>query len=277
MAKIGNKHRFQIVKEADFGVYLDARNLGEILMPGKWVPEGLEPGDYVDAFIYVDNQNRLIATTQEPKAEVGQFAFLKCTAVNDMGAFLDWGLEKDLMVPYREQKIRMVEGRWYLVYISMDDETDRIIASSKLGRYLSDEKPEYDEGEEVQCRLSHLTELGYKVIVNGAHWGLLYKNEVLGDVRIGDTVIAYVKEVKFPDKIDLTMFRPGYDKIDGISEFILIALNEAGGHLDVSDKSSPDEIQNQFGVSKKAFKMAVGKLYRERKIKLVDGGMQVVD
>jgi predicted RNA-binding protein (virulence factor B family) len=277
MVEIGKINTLDINRETENGVYLDGQELGEILMPQKFVtPEDKEAG-YATVFIYTDSEDRLVATTETPIAMAGEFALLKVVATTKFGAFLDWGLPKDLLVPFGEQKADMEEGRSYLVYIYLDLQTNRIVASAKLDKYLDNTPPEYEMGEEVDLIITDETDLGYKAVVNLEHWGMLYKNQVYKPLSKGDRLKGYVNKVRDDEKIDLLLEKPGYEKVDAISEKILNELKENRGFMAVSDKSSPEMIKAMFGISKKNFKKAIGGLYRKRLISFESDGIRLVE
>jgi predicted RNA-binding protein (virulence factor B family) len=265
---IGKYSTLRVVKEVDFGVYLDGGDLGEILLPIRYLPPGLKADDEIEVFIYLDSEDRVIATTEEPYATVGEFAYLEVVSVNKTGAFLDWGLMKDLLVPYREQAERMKEGKKYVVYVYLDDESRRIVATSKLNTALDNLLPEYEEGEEVDLMIIDKTDLGYKVAVNNLHSGMLYHNELFRPIKIGDRCKGFIKKVREDEKLDITLEKPGYEKIEGLAGEILQKLKEKGGQLPVSDKSPAEVIYKLFGTSKKNFKKATGTLYKQRLIEI---------
>ena len=273
---IGKYNTFRVIKEVDFGVYLDGGELGEILLPIRYVPPGLKPDDELEVFIYLDSEDRVIATTEEPYAIVGEFAYLEAVSVNKTGAFLDWGLMKDLMVPYREQAERMKEGQKYLVYVYLDDESKRIVATSKLNSALDNLMPEYEDGQEVELIVIGQTDLGYKVAVNNLHSGMLYHNELFKPIKIGDKCQGYIKKVREDDKLDISLEKPGYDKIDGLAGEILEKLKAKGGEMNVSDKSPADLIYKVFGTSKKNFKKAIGTLYKQRIIEISKKNIKLI-
>jgi predicted RNA-binding protein (virulence factor B family) len=266
MAKIGDYNELEVLREVSIGLFLDGEELGDILIPGRYVPEGVQSGDRLRVFIYNDSEDRLIATTEKPRACVGEFAFMRVISVNAMGAFLDWGLSKDLLVPFREQKERMDVGSSYIVYLYLDDVSQRIVASSRMRRFLDQEPPTYQEGEEVPIIITHRTPLGYNAIIKNAHQGILYTNEVFQPLEQGQKTKAYVKKIREDNKIDLSLQPQGFGKVDSLTGKIMLALRTSGGKLSLSDKSPPEEIYAKFGCSKKAFKMAIGTLYKERKI-----------
>ncbi|MDH3972923.1 MAG: S1-like domain-containing RNA-binding protein [Deltaproteobacteria bacterium] len=274
--QVGKTNRLMIIREVDFGVYLDGEDLGEILMPKKYVPEDYRLGDVVEVFVYLDSEDRLVATTEKPYAQVEQYACLKVVSVTNFGAFLDWGLKKDLLVPFNEQKHRMEEGREYIVYIYSDEETGRIAGTSKLDRCLDLYKGDYQDGDEVELFICEETDLGFKTIINDAHRGLLYKSDLYQSVNKGERAKGFIKQVREDGKIDVTLNKPGYEAIDEVSEQILETLKASGGFIAVTDKSSPDEIKELFGVSKKRYKKAVGALYKKRLVSLEEGGVRVI-
>ncbi len=277
MLQIGSYNTLRVVKEVDFGIYLDGgEEFGEILMPTRYVPEGTEVDSEIEVFIYNDSEDRLIATTEHPYAEVGEFKFLKVKAVNQTGAFLDWGLMKDLLVPFREQRSKMIEGGTYLVYVYLDDESNRIAASAKLNKYLDNVMPAYDEGDEVSLLIAEKTDLGYKAIIKNTHWGMIYENEVFTPLEIGAYVKGYVKKIREDDRIDVTLQKEGYEQVDAISKGILEKLTEAGGFLAVSDKSAAEMVYHMFGISKKNFKKAIGSLYKKKIITIDKEGIRLV-
>ena len=262
----GRYNTLKVVKYVDFGVYLDGAEMGEILLPARYVPEVCEVGEDLEVFIYLDSEDRIIATTEKPFAQVGEFAMLRVNAVNNVGAFLDWGLMKDLLVPFREQKMNMVAGRSYLVYVYVDPDSQRIAASAKLEKFLDNVVPEYKVGEEVSLIVESESELGYNAIINHLHRGILYHDELPGPLNKGQKLKAYIKKVRDDKKIDLSLYRPGYEQVDGISQDILNKLHEAGGFLPFTDKSDAALIFERFAISKKIFKKAIGALYRQRRI-----------
>jgi predicted RNA-binding protein (virulence factor B family) len=274
--EIGKMNKLRVVKEVDFGVYLDGGGFGEILMPKRYVPGGTKPDDIVDVFIYFDSEDRIIATTEKPYAMVGEFACLRAVSVNRVGAFLDWGLMKDLLVPFNEQNKKMEEGNSYVVYIYLDDETNRIAATAKIEEFLDSEPHEYKEGDEVDLMIYSKSDLGYKAIINNYHSGIIYSNEVFRNIKIGERTKGYIKKPRPDGKIDLMLEKPGYKKVDDISTRILDRLKEHNGFIALGDKSPAEDIYNMFGVSKKAYKMAVGGLYKARLITIESDGIKLV-
>ena len=277
MADIGKYNTLKIVKFTDFGVYLDGSELGEILLPRRYVRGDLRPGDRVDIFLYLDSEDRLVATTEKPLAVVGEFAYLKVKAVNEVGAFLDWGLPKDLLVPFREQRMPMAEGRSYFVFLYLDGATRRIVASARLNKFIDPAPPAYAEEQTVSLLIVKRTELGFSAIIDNAHWGVLYENEIFQELHIGQRLPGYIKKIREDGKIDLRLQKSGYHKVTDLTEAVLNALRGNGGFLEITDHSSPEKIRALFGTSKKAFKMAVGALYKKRLIALEDKGLRLIE
>ena len=276
MLNIGNYNTLRIIKILSFGAYLDGGEGKEILLPTRYVPDGAQVGDDVEVFIYHDNEGRLIATTLHPKAVVGEFAFMQVKSVNTTGAFLDWGLMKDLLVPYKEQKLTMREGKWYLVYVRLDHVTGRIMASARIEKFLNNIPPKYKFNQEVDLLVADDTEIGYKVIVNNLHWGMVYHNQVFQRLEKGEHLKGYVKEIREDDKLDISLAPLGYQKVDGVAQTILQALQVQNGFLPVHDKSDPEVIYSLFRCSKKAFKQAIGALYRQHRIALEPDGIRLI-
>ena len=277
MVEIGKYNTLKIVKDLDFGVYLDGGDDLEILLPARYVPRNVKPGDEVEVFIYHDNEGRIIATTAKPLAIVGEFQWMECKSVNDMGAFLEWGLMKDLLVPFREQKMPMREGKWYLVYVHLDHVTKRIVASARVDKFLDNVPPVYEFNQEVNLLVADETEIGYKVIINNLHWGLVYHNEIYRRLERGEHLKGYIKEVREDEKIDVSLTRLGYEKVEGIAGIILDALKVQKGFLPVHDKSPADEIYSLFGCSKKSFKQAIGALYKKKLISIEPTGIRFIE
>lgn len=270
MIKLGKFNTMRVVRLVDFGAYLgdpDDEKSVEILLPARYMPEDLRPGDTIDVFVYRDNENRPIATTDEPYATVGEFAYMQVNQVNDIGAFLDWGLVKELLVPFSEQKAKMRPGGIYLVYVYLDDATQRIVASAKIEKFLGNVFPEYKIGQRVRALVYQHTDIGYKAIVDNLHQGLLYENELFRPVELEETVEAYVKRVRPDGKIDLTLSSSTRDRVDEISDRIIEYLRKPDASA-VSDHLSPEEIRKLFGCSKKDFKKAVGMLYRSHAVSI---------
>lgn len=276
MAEIGKFNTLEILRETDNGVYLDGGEHGEILMPRKYVEEEMKEQGTAEVFVYTDSEDRLVATTEKPLATVGEFARLTVKATAKFGAFLDWGLAKDLLVPFSEQRSKMQEGNSYWVYVYLDLLTNRVVASAKLHKFLDNTPPEYTKGQEVSLIILEETDLGYKAIINQEHTGMLYKNQVFRQLEIGSQTKGYIAKIRNDEKIDLMLEEPGYEKVDSISEKILTALEASGGFMAVSDKSSPEMIKAMFGISKKNFKKAIGGLYKKRLITFVSDGIKML-
>ncbi len=273
--KLGRYNQLTVVKEVDFGVYLDGDEDGEILLPKRYVPEGCVEGDMLNVFIYLDNEERLVATTLEPYAQVGDFAYLEVAWVNQYGAFLNWGLMKDLFVPFREQKMKMQKGRRYVVYVELDEESYRIMATAKIEKHLSEDIPDYQCGEEVEVMVWCRTDLGYKVIVDNAYSGMIYHNEIFQPIEIGMKLSAYIKQVRPDGKIDLELQKAGAHKVGDFSGRLLQFIKDHDGYTSINDNTEAEIIYDIFGVSKKTFKKAVGELYRKRLIVLEDSGIRL--
>lgn len=275
MAEIGKYNNLEIIRETENGVYLDGGEHGEILMPRKYVDDEVKEQGTANVFVYTDSEDRLVATTETPLATVGQFAYLKVNATARFGAFLDWGLAKDLLVPFSEQRIKMQEGNSYWVYVYLDLLTNRVVASAKLNKFLDNTPPEYTKGQEVNLIIIEETDLGYKAVINSEHTGVLYKNQVFRKLKIGSETKGYIAKIRTDEKIDLLLEEPGYEKVDEISKKILAELEANNGFMAVSDKSSPEMIKAMFGISKKNFKKAIGALYKKRYITFVSDGIKL--
>ena len=264
MVVIGKLNHLNVVKKVDFGVYLDGEELGEILLPERYVPQGCTVGQGLDVFIYLDSEDLLIATTQTPKAMVGECAYLKVVEVNQVGAFLDWGLPKDLLVPYGEQQKPMEVGQSYVVMLYVDEASERIAASSRLNKFIVDTSPYFKPQQAVELLICERTDLGYKAIVNQGVIGLLFNSDVIKPVRYGDTLQGYIKQVREDNKLDLCLQLVTREALDALSEKILAFIEAEGGQTTLTDKSAPEDIAKQFGVSKSSYKKALGKLYQKR-------------
>lgn len=273
--KLGKYNQLEVVKEVDFGVYLSGDEDGEILLPKRYVPEGTKPGDVLNVFIYLDMEERLVATTLQPYVQVGEFACLEVAWVNQFGAFLNWGLMKDLFVPFREQKMKMQKGKRYVVYVHLDEESYRIVASAKVEHFLSTEKPDYQPGQEVEVLVWQRTELGYKVIVENKFSGMLYHNEIFQPLEVGMRLTAFIKQVRPDGKIDLVLQKAGARKVDDFSEVLWQYIKDNDGFTPLNDKTDAEVIYHTFGVSKKTFKKAVGDLYKKRRIVLEEDGIHL--
>lgn len=270
MIKIGKNNILKVVKRVDFGLYLDGGEFGEILMPQKYVAEGTEIGDEVEVFIYCDSEDRLVATTERPFVYVGEFGLLKAVSVSGIGAFMEWGVMKDLLVPFREQAERIEEGKSYIVYAYLDNTTKRIVGSTKLNKFLGNRIPRYAAGEQVDVLVVKRTDLGYKVIVDNLFWGMIYFNDLFDPVSVGDRLPAYVKLVREDGKIDVTLREYGGERVFQLAYRIVGYLRDNGGRMTICDTSSPEEIKAVFQCSKKDFKKALGYLYKKGQVRVSD-------
>ena len=277
MIQLGKRNDMKVLRMVDFGAYLDAGDIGEILLPNRYVPEGCKVGDEVNVFVYLDSEERLVATTQKSLVEVNHFACLEVKLVNEHGAFLDWGLMKDLFCPFKEQKQKMQVGYKYVVYAYIDAVTYRIVASAKLEKFISNERPPYSKGDEVDIIVCQKTDLGFKVIVDDKFYGMLFDKDVFKPLRKGDRMKAYIKQIRPDDKIDVVLQNEsGRELVEGFAERLLQELFASeGGCLPYHDKTDADEIYRAFGVSKKTFKRAVGDLYKRNLITLSDSGIEL--
>ena len=277
MIEIGRYNKLRILSQNTIGLLLGDKSGESVLLPKKYCPESYELDDEIKIFVYLDNKGNKIATNVIPKILFNEFALLKVTAVTDVGVFMDWGMEKELFVPFREQTQKMEEGRWYIVYLDLDKKTDRLYASSRIERHLQNEVLTVVGNEKVHLLVLHKTDLGFSVIINNAHKGLVFKNEIFKKLNIGDKLNGFVKKINEDNKIDISIQPIGYTNfIDKNTELVYKALLKNNGFLAVTDKSSPDEISRQFGMSKKAFKKSLGALYKQRKIKLLPDGIELI-
>ena len=300
---LGQKNLLKAAWKVDFGMYLEGDEEGKILLPNRYVPEGLEVGDEVEVFVYLDNEERRVATTLEPKAMVGDFAYLEVAWVNEFGAFLNWGLMKDLFCPFREQKKRMEEGRSYIVHVHLDEESYRIMASAKVEKWLENDKlvkeksdtsvsikktketdlsdlsEDYHRlhvGDKVSALIWQKTDLGFKAIIDNKYGALLYDSQVFKDIHTGDRVDAYITKIRPDGKIDIALQQSGRQHTEDFAEQLLRYLQYRGGRCRLGDKSSAEDIKEQFGVSKKTYKRAIGDLYKRRLITISDDGIELV-
>ncbi|HKM92752.1 MAG TPA: S1-like domain-containing RNA-binding protein [Prolixibacteraceae bacterium] len=266
MVRIGKKCTLEVVKFTEQGAYLDGGPYGEILLPRRYVATDLKEEDEVEVFVSFDSEDRILATTDFPKVMVDEFGLLEAIDVNSFGAFLDWGLPKDLFVPFAEQAEKMVKGQKYVVRVYVDPKSGRILASSKYNKFISKSDFENVVGDEVDLLIAASTDLGYKAIINFNYLGVLFHNEMFKPVKIGDIVKGYVKNIRPDGKIDLSLEKQGYQRIDPVSDLILDFLKKNEGILHLSDKSDPEQIKAQLGMSKKSFKQAIGALYKKKLI-----------
>ncbi|WP_299896168.1 S1-like domain-containing RNA-binding protein [uncultured Aquimarina sp.] len=277
MLKLGEYNTLEFVRERDQGVYLSDDEGNEVLLPNKYVPNQFMIRDEIKVFVYLDHEERIVATTLEPFATVNSFAYLKCTTVSEIGAFMDWGLEKELFVPFREQASKMRVGSWYLVYVYLDKETNRLVGSSKTNRFLDNSLVLLSSYDEVDLIASHPSPHGWNMIVNQKYLGLVYQDEIFQKLTTGDRLKGFVKKVRPDGKIDLTLQRHGYRSIEPNAEQILKELKLQGGFIDLNDKSDPDDIKEVFQLSKKSFKKAIGSLYKAKKIIIEKEGIRLVE
>ena len=274
MIKLGDWNELVVNRFTDHGAYLEGGEVGEILMPNAYVERGVRIGDRVTVFVYLDQEERLVATTETPLARVGQFACLTVSWVNEFGAFLDWGLMKDLFVPFREQRRKMEVGRYYIVYIYIDEASHRIVGTAKVDRYLQPAPAgAYRKGEQVALLVQGRTDLGYKVIVDHKYSGLVYHDQAYAELHTGDELTGFVSQVRRDGKVDVSLQSLGVSRFRDFADQLLDELEQAGGTLPYCDASSAEDIAERFGVSKKTFKRAVGTLYKASRIHMTDGGI----
>lgn len=276
MIKLGEYNRLKILRETDPGLYLGDDEDNDILLPHKYKPENFQIGDELDVFVYLDNEERLISTTLIPYLTLNTFGYLHCSDVSDYGAFMDWGLEKQLFVPFKEQARPMKIGSWYIVYLYIDEITNRLVGSSKTNRFVDNDNLTVEKFDEVDVLVTHLTEKGANVIVNGKHKGLIYIDDIFEDIRSGDRLKAFIKKVRDDNKLDIVLQSPGFRSIEPNANYILDELKAAGGFLPIHDKSDADIIKNELGMSKKSFKKAIGALYKEKQIAIKEDGIELL-
>ena len=276
MIKIGQFNQLMVIKEVPFGLYLDGGTWGEILLPNKVVPQGTKIKDLLEVFIYFDSDDKIIATTLHPRVTIGRCAFLKVIDVNRVGAFLDWGLDKDLLVPKPEQQRPMELEKSYIIYVKQDNQ-ERIIASSKLDYFLDKSPAHFKQGDEVRLLIAETTALGNKVIINDSHWGLIHASDIFQRLSYGKTMQGYIKAVRDDGKIDVVLRKMGQDRIHELATRILAELHEKGGFLPLHDKSLSLDIKRAFSESKKSFKSAIGQLYKQGEIIIESNGIRLRD
>lgn len=275
MINIGKINKLNVVKQQGADVYLDDRTSGKVRLADRRLPASCEIGDSLEVFVYVDSEGHLAATTKKPLAQVGDIAWLKVVSLNYVGAFLDWGLPKDLLVPFSEQYHEMEVGRSYLVRVFLDEQ-NRIAATTKIDKTLSDESVDFEVGQKVSLMIAGTSDLGIKAIINNSHWGMLYQNELYQPVRKGQKLDGYIKQIREDQKIDLSLQQPGYGKVVSLTDSIIAKLKANNGELMLSDKSPPEAIYAAFGVSKKVFKQAIGALYKQQLITMDKNGIKLV-
>lgn len=277
MIEIGKYNDLEILRTTSVGLYLGNADGDDVLLPNRYCPGNYTIGDTLRVFVYPDNEGRKVATTLVPKVLVNEFAFLQVSAVEQVGAFLDWGLDKDLLVPFREQRQRMEKGRWYVVFMTVDEKTDRLFATNKIEQRLDNEHMEVREGDKVDLLIMQKTDLGFSAIINNRHKGLIYDSDIFQDINVGQQLTGYIKHIREDHKIDLSLQPIGYhESADTHTDLILRRLMENGGALPFNDKSPPDLIYSELGISKKAFKRAIGTMYKARTIAITGDGITLV-
>ncbi|MCF8360172.1 MAG: GntR family transcriptional regulator [Prolixibacteraceae bacterium] len=274
MVKIGKVSSLEIVKFTDQGAYLDGGPYGEILLPNRYLEEEFEMGDDVDVFVHFDSDDRIVATTDFPYAMVGEFAFLEVVDVTRVGAFVDWGLPKNLLVPFGEQLVKMEKGKSYVVHIYVDTKSGRIAASSKINKFMNNEPVAYEPGDEVDLLIAQESELGFVAIINKSHQGILYRNEIFKPLQAGQKCKGFIKKVRSDGKIDLVLEKFGYRKVEPVVADLIEKIKSNGGMLHLSDRSDPVLIKKELGISKKTFKKAIGALYKNKQIEINDGSIR---
>lgn len=277
MVEVGKMNKLKVSRHSDFGLILDGLQLGEILVPKRYVKAEWKIGDKVEVFVYLDSEDRLTAVTTKPKGQVGDFVLLRCKDNTPIGAFMDWGLPKDLFVPFREQRTKMRKGESYLVYLYYDQASGRIVGSSKLDKYLKDSKRFYKIGEEVDLIAWQKSDLGYKFIINNERWGMVFHNDVHRALERGQKLKGFIKNVRPDGRIDLALQKPGYGKVTDLTGTILNHLRANGGFMPITAKTPPEQINALFGVSKKTYKKTIGALYKKRLITVEDDGVRLAN
>lgn len=275
--KLGEINTLEILRETDHGIYLIDESDNEVLLPNRYVPVEFKIWDKIDVFIYLDNEERLVASTDIPYIKKGEFALLRCNQVTDFGAFLDWGLVKELFCPFKEQAFKMKPGGWYLVHCYLDKKTERLVASSKTNRFLDNKELSIQEFDEVDLIASHPSDIGWNVIVNKKHAGLIFKDNIYKDISVGDKLKGIVKKIRLGNKLDISLEKIGFRNIEPNAQKILKELEDNSGFVSLTDKSHPDDIKNQLEMSKKSFKKAIGNLYKQRLIDIKPEGIFLID
>lgn len=276
MITLGQVNTLEILRETDHGIYLIDQEDNEVLLPNRYVPKEFKIWDKLEVFVYLDNEERPVASTDMPYIMRNDFALLRCNQVTDYGAFLDWGLVKELFCPFKEQAFKMKPGGWYLVYCYLDDKTDRLVASSKTNRFLDNRELTVQQFDEVDLIVSHPSDIGMNVIVNKTHLGLIYKDQIFKDISIGDKLKGIVKKIRPGNKLDIGFGQIGYRNIEPNAERVLHELHDNSGFLNLTDKSSPEAIKDALQMSKKNFKKAIGTLYKQRQIEIKPDGIYLV-
>ncbi|EGU39522.1 hypothetical protein VII00023_10324 [Vibrio ichthyoenteri ATCC 700023] len=276
MINVGQINHLEVVKKAEFGVFLDAGEYGTTMLPNRLAPEGIEVGQFIDAFLYFDSDNHIAATTETPIAQVGQWGLMKIQGVNSTGAFASWGVkDKDLLIPYSEQRGRLTEGQSILVYVYTDKASGRIVGTTKFNKWLDKTPANYESNQQVDLLIAERSELGYKAIVNGEHWGMIFSSDVFGKLFVGKELKGYVKAVRADGKVDLSLQKIGVAKMDDLSTRIIELLEKKQGFLPLNDKSTPEEIFAAFRTSKGTFKKTIGGLYKQGKITIEKEGIRL--
>lgn len=276
MIKIGQINSLEVIKKADFGVFLDGDDYGSVLLPNKHVPEGTELGEHIEVFLYFDSESQLAATIDKPIAQVGEWGLMKIEGINQTGAFVNWGIkEKDLLIPFSEQRARFTAGQNILVYVYTDKASGRIVGTTKFNKWLDKTPANYEVNEEVDLIIAERSQLGYKAIVNGKHWGMIFPSDVFGKLFIGKKLKGYIKQVREDGKIDLSLQKVGVAKMDDLSSKIIDLLEKKGGFLPLNDKSSPEAIFDAFRTSKGTYKKTIGGLYKQGKIVIEKDGIRL--
>ena len=273
MLHVGEYNTLSIIRERDPGLFLADEEGNEVLLPNRYVPDSFKIYDMLEVFVYLDNEERLVATTDRPYVKRNEFALLRCNQVNKFGAFLDFGLVKELFCPFKEQAFKMRTGQWYLIYCYLDEESQRLVASSKTNRFLDNSELSVKKFDEVDIIISHPSEIGMNVIVNEQYLGLIHKSDIYKDISIGDRLKGVVKKVRNDNKLDIVLSQIGYKSIEPNADAVMKLLDDNSGYLDLTDKSSPELIKEQLEMSKKSFKKAIGTLYKQRLIDIKDDGI----
>ena len=276
MINIGEYNTLTILRDTEPGLFLGDNDENEVLLPNRYVPASFEIGDSLEVFVYLDNEERLVAVTDKPYIKRGDFALLRCNAVTKMGAFLDWGMVKELFCPFKEQAFKMKKGGWYLVYCYLDEKTERLVASSKTNRFLDNKELTVEQFEEVDLIVSHPSEIGMNVIVNKKHLGLIYNDNIFQDISVGDRLKGVVKKIRPGNKLDIALGQVGYRNIEPNAELIMKELEDNSGYLNLNDKSNPEDIKRMLQMSKKSFKKAIGSLYKQKLIKIEPDGIYLL-
>ncbi|EKO3820751.1 GntR family transcriptional regulator [Vibrio harveyi] len=278
MIKIGQINSLEVIKTADFGVFLDGEDYGSVLLPNKYVPEGTELGAHLDVFLYFDSESQLAATIDKPIAQVGEWGLMKIEGINKTGAFVNWGIkEKDLLIPFSEQRARFTAGQNILVYVYTDKASGRIVGTTKFNKWLDKKPANYEVNEQVDLIIAERSQLGYKAIVNGEHWGMIFPSDVFGKLFIGKKLKGYIKQVREDGKIDLALQKVGVAKMDDLSSKVIELLEKKGGFLPLNDKSSPEAIFEAFRTSKGTYKKTIGGLYKAGKIVIEKDGIRLAE